>query len=510
LQLRTKALIVVTAVLALLFVVFYSLAQVIILDGSGDLGARVRLYLLVGFAFGLAIAFGAVFVIEKIGISQVYTMAEAVRRIREEDDLSVRLPVAGRDEVSRFAETINMTLDAVEASRQQVEASELRFRSLVESINDVVWEIDGGMVITYVSPRIRDLMGYEPQELVGRTFHELMKGGRNEQTVAAAAKLLGSNRPFDLLATPVVRRDGAIIDLEVSAVPIVDRAGQVTGYRGVARDVSERKRAGEALKKTYDDLELRVQQRTAELKEANDSLETKVEQRTSELASAVQALQAEVAERKRVEQQMLSSLQEKEVLLKEIHHRVKNNLQIISSLLSLQSEHMSAHDPARAFRESQDRIRSMALIHEKLYQARDISRVDFGEYARSLTAYLSRSYVTRPGIAVSVDIEGIALDIDKAIPCGLIINELVSNALKYAFRDGRDGEVRVALARDGNAFTLTVGDNGAGLPPGLDFRDTPSLGLQLVNTLVSQLEGRIELRDGGTGTEYRITFREKG
>ncbi len=274
---------------------------------------------------------------------------------------------------------------------------------------------------------------------------------------------------------------------------------------GAIQDITEQKLTEEKMMQINDELEDRVQLRTAELEEANDNLESNVQQRTAELASAVKALQAEVAERKRVEQQMMSSLQEKEVLLKEIHHRVKNNLQVISSLLSLQSENISDRDPARTFRESQDRVRSMALIHEKLYQSRDISHVDFAEYVRSLAAYLARSYVTGPGIRLVVDIDGIALDIDKAIPCGLIINELVSNSLKYAFPEGRQGEVRIALSRNGDGYTLLVADSGAGLPPGLDFRNTPSLGLQLVNTLVGQLEGTIELTRG-SGTAFTITF----
>jgi two-component sensor histidine kinase len=149
----------------------------------------------------------------------------------------------------------------------------------------------------------------------------------------------------------------------------------------------------------------------------------------------------------------------------------------------------------------------MALIHEKLYQARDISRVNFSEYVRSLTAYLSRSYITGPGIEVVIDIEDVSLDIDTAIPCGLIINELVSNSLKYAFRDGRKGEVRIGLSKEGDGFVLVVEDNGSGMPPGLDFRNTSSLGLQLVNTLVSQLEGSVELLHGA-GTAFRVTFRE--
>ena len=213
----------------------------------------------------------------------------------------------------------------------------------------------------------------------------------------------------------------------------------------------------------------------------------------------------DITERKHAEDQIKASLAEKDVLLKEIHHRVKNNLQIISSLLSLQSENIGSGDQEKTFRDSQNRIRSMALIHEKLYQSKDISRVDFAEYVRSLTAYLSRSYVIGPGVTIVIDIEGVSLGIDMAIPCGLIINELVSNSLKYAFRDRQTGEVRIGLRRSGTVFTLTIADNGPGLPPGVDFRDTPSLGLQLVNTLVEQLEGDIEL-DQSHGTTYRITF----
>jgi PAS domain S-box-containing protein len=356
-----------------------------------------------------------------------------------------------------------------------------------------------------MSPRIRNILGYEPGDVLGRSPFELAPEGEEARLVPLITGMIERQGAFSLVEMKAVRKDGTLADVEISGTPIVGAAGKITGHRGIVRDISEHKRAEAAMRQINDELESRVQQRTADLEEANDSLESNVQQRTAELASAVTALQAEIAERKRVEQQMLSSLQEKEVLLKEIHHRVKNNLQIISSLLSLQSEKISGKDPAMTFRESQDRIRSMALIHEKLYQARDISHVDFAEYVRSLTAYLWRSYVTGPGIELVVDIEDISLDIDKAIPCGLIINELVSNSFKYAFRDGRQGKVRITLSRCGKGNTLVVSDTGAGLPPGVDFRDTPSLGLQLVNTLVSQLEGTIELT-GDSGTTFTITF----
>ena len=212
-------------------------------------------------------------------------------------------------------------------------------------------------------------------------------------------------------------------------------------------------------------------------------------------------------ELKRSNEALSTSLHEKEVLLKEIHHRVKNNLQIISSILSLQSGSACSESQATLLRESQDRIRSMALVHEKLYRSRDLSRINFGEYVRNLTASLAHSYIASPAIRIRVDIRDVFLDIDMAIPCGLIINELVSNSFKYAFRDGRAGEVYISLSGNGQTYTLVVSDDGVGLPPGMDFRNTPSLGLQLVNTLVSQLEGTIEL-DLEKGTSFKITFAE--
>jgi two-component sensor histidine kinase/PAS domain-containing protein len=222
----------------------------------------------------------------------------------------------------------------------------------------------------------------------------------------------------------------------------------------------------------------------------------------------------DITKRKLAEEELMrsnealsASVHEKEVLLKEIHHRVKNNLQIVSSILSLQSDSTGGESLATALKDSQDRIRSMALIHEKLYQSRDISRVDFAEYVRSLTAGLSHSYMTGPGVSIVIDIERIFLDIDQAIPCGLIINELVTNSLKYAFPDRRPGEIRISLARNGGNCVLTVTDNGVGLPPGLDFRNTPSLGLQLACMLTGQLEGTIELDPAG-GTRFKITFAE--
>ena len=224
-----------------------------------------------------------------------------------------------------------------------------------------------------------------------------------------------------------------------------------------------------------------------------------------EHARLYEQAQLEIAERILAEEQLKASLSEKEVLLKEIHHRVKNNLQVISSLLNVQSKYVHDQETLRMLQDSRHRVRSMALVHERLYQAEDLARIDFAKYIRSLASYLIRSYGAGNLIKLAVDLGNVSLSVDTAIPCGLILNELISNSFKHAFPDQRPGQINVSFReRDGN-LVLTVRDNGIGMPAGLDFRNTESLGLQLVNTLVHQLEGSIEL-ESSDGTAFKITF----
>jgi two-component sensor histidine kinase len=216
----------------------------------------------------------------------------------------------------------------------------------------------------------------------------------------------------------------------------------------------------------------------------------------------------DVTDRRMAEEKLRASLHEKEALLKEVHHRVKNNLQVISSMLSLQS--MSRNDSATVslLRESQDRVRSMALIHEQLYQASDLARIDFGRYVDSLTANLLRSYTAGGTVKLNIDVHDILLSIDLAIPCGLIINELVSNSLKHAFPERSGGIITVAMHRDGPEYILVVSDDGAGMPRHVDGASAESFGLQLVDTLVGQLEGSIGFA-GDSGTSYTIRFMDR-
>lgn len=217
----------------------------------------------------------------------------------------------------------------------------------------------------------------------------------------------------------------------------------------------------------------------------------------------------DLSERKKVEETLRALLDEKEVLLKEIHHRVKNNMQIISSLLNLQLSNVKEPGVIAAFRESQNRIQSMALIHERLYQSKDLSRVDFSEYLRNLAIHLFHIYqIDSNVIRLKVDTEEVFLDINTAIPCGLLVNELVSNSLKYAFPGGRSGEVAIELKwRNNQKFKLVVRDNGIGLPEDFDIKNTKSLGIQIVTLLVDQLGGILEFKSNG-GTVFSIEFEE--
>ncbi|MBD2097778.1 PAS domain S-box protein [Trichocoleus sp. FACHB-591] len=219
------------------------------------------------------------------------------------------------------------------------------------------------------------------------------------------------------------------------------------------------------------------------------------------------SIRFDITNRKQIEEDMRTSLREKEVLLKEIHHRVKNNLQIISSLLNLQAQYLNDSAALAIFRESQNRIESMALIHEKLYQSKDMARINASEYIYDLVTNLFYTYeINSEAIALKINIDEIWLGLDTAIPCGLIINELVLNALKHAFPKGHTGEICISFGlRDAHHLMLVVSDTGVGLPRDLDYQNTDSLGLQLVNALTQQLEGVIEINQSN-GVKFEIVF----
>ena len=217
----------------------------------------------------------------------------------------------------------------------------------------------------------------------------------------------------------------------------------------------------------------------------------------------------DVTDRKITEQKLQKSIKEKEMLLKEIHHRVKNNLMIISSLLNLQSTYIKDENSKTIFMESQNRARSMALIHERLYQSTDLKNIDFGDYVKTLATDLYNTYVMdRNLIRMNIETDRLNLDIDTSIPLGLILNELVTNSLKHAFSPGQNGNIDVIFKKQDPNYILEVKDNGKGLPKDMDYKSTGSLGLSLITSLSDQIDANLEYVSH-SGTLFRIIFHEK-
>ena len=371
--------------------------------------------------------------------------------------------------------TIELSLYKYQLERGLRESEE-KYRYLLEKQGEGIACVDTREKVSFCNPVAELIFGVKPGELMGKCLDEFTSAKDfqllKDQTLQRRG---GASSSYEL---DITRADGNPRQLFVTVTPLHDSKGNFTGGLGVFRDDTERTRAREVLRKL-----------NTELRERN------------------QELQQEIAERKKAEEKLRSSLEEKEVLLKEIHHRVKNNLQVVSSLLYLQSDYIRDKESQDVFRESQHRVRSMALVHEKLYQSRDLSRIDFREYIGNLVTHLCKSYAREAGdLALNLDLEQIYLDIGKAIPCGLIINELVTNVMKHAFPDGKKGELQVGFYRDkDNSLTLTVSDNGIGLPEEFDPHKAQSMGLRLVVTLTHQLDGELKVMRG-KGTNFKISF----
>ncbi len=335
-------------------------------------------------------------------------------------------------------------------AEESLKESEERFRSVVESSTDAIIIGDDNMNIISWNMGANEIFGYKYEEIVGKHLStilqmECMEEDGNGEEKCSAENIAILEKPVEIEG---LRNDGTRFPIE-----ILINSWNIDGElfcTAFIRDITQRK-----------DAEVKIK----------------------------------------------SSLKEKEVLLKEIHHRVKNNMQIISSLISLQSDYADNEATIKMFEDSKNRIRSMALIHEKLYQSEDISLIDFSDYIESLAGRLLEVYgVVRRRIELRTNVENIFLDIDAAIPCGLIINELVSNSIKHAFPEGRLGHITIDMNGQDGEYVLMVADDGVGVPEDIDYKNTESLGLQIVQTLTLQLGGKIELESNG-GTRFKIFFK---
>jgi two-component system, sensor histidine kinase PdtaS len=337
-------------------------------------------------------------------------------------------------------------------NRERVETeirhSEQRLRHITDNMLDLIAQSDAQGYFIYTSPSIQMVLGYALEELQGRKIYELVHPQDLDRALRLSQEAFASASPVRL-EIRLQHAGGHYIWMECIGKPILEE-GHLVGIILSGRDISRRKR---------------------------------------------------------MEEKVNSSLKEKEVLLKEIHHRVKNNLQVISSLLNLQSQQIQDPAVSIAFRESQDRVRTMALIHEKLYQSDNLAEIEFSQYINNLSAYLVRSYqANSANIRLNIHCDPIFLDIDTSMPCGLILNELISNALKYAFPENRPGEIWIEMrTAENHQVNLVVADNGIGFDPNFDPLNASSLGLQLVTALVNQIGGELRF-ENCCGTRVEITF----
>lgn len=330
---------------------------------------------------------------------------------------------------------------------KELEKSEMNYRELVETINDVIFILNEDGTVTYISPVIEHISDYRQDDFLGQNFSQFVHpDDMDELELSMQRALAGDLEPSEFR---IFDKNGDIKYVRTSSRPFVSK-GRVMGLRGVLVDITQRKTDEEAIKK---------------------------------------------------------SLQEKEVLLREIHHRVKNNLQIISSLLHLQELSVEEEEIVGLLKESEGRVKSMAMIHEKLYQSPSFTHINFKEYLLKLLSDIFYSYGIPPTGTIKSDlkIDDLNINIDTAIPLGLIINELVTNSVKYAFPEGK-GNIKIEFKSLPGRMVLIIADNGIGLPKDAD-PESETLGLKLVHTLVKQLDGKLEI-NVNDGTEFIITFKE--
>jgi PAS domain S-box-containing protein len=360
-------------------------------------------------------------------------------------------------------------------AKAEMEKTEARYRSLVEKAGIAILVSDRDGSFRYFNKRFADLFGYSVKEMEGMSIQIIVHPEDVGWVMGYHESRFKGEKAPHRYEFRGVRKDGSVLHLEIDVTALRER-GRVVGTRAYIWNITTRKRIEEQLRKAQSELETRVRERTEDLVRTNEALQ--------------------------------NALAEKEVLLREIHHRVKNNLQVISSIINLQSRHAEDDHIRAVLEESRSRIQSMTMVYEQLYHAEDLSRIDFRKYVQDLTRALHASHhIDHEAISLSTDIDDFKLDIGTAVPCGLIISELVLNALKYAFPDNREGKIDVAFrAGDNMECTLIVRDNGIGLPDKVNPESSSTLGLQLVCALVEQLEGSIQITRNN-GVEFIIKFK---
>jgi len=392
-----------------------------------------------------------------------------------------------RGNVSQFIGIIRNITDR-KLAEEALKESEKLFRSYFELPLIGIAIVSPDKKWLAVNDKLCDILGYTRDELLMLTWPDITVHDDLIGEMADYEKMLSGKLKINNLEKRYIKKDGTIIYAKLSSTCVRKSDNSVDYIVALIEDITGRKMIEEELIKHRIHLEERVIERTEELNLINNRL------------------QKEIEERKIAEEKLKSSLKEKEILLKEIHHRVKNNLQIILSLLYIQGDSIHDDIALAKFKESQSQIRSISLVHEKLYQSNDLSRIDFAEYIQGLSSYLFYTYnVDNRLIKLRIKADNIYLPVDKAIPCALIINELITNSLKHAFPKENKGIISIKLRKKDSIYILQFSDNGTGLPEELDINHVNTIGLDLIINLVEQIDGFLEF-DTHKGTSYKITF----
>jgi PAS domain S-box-containing protein len=445
---------------------------------------------------------------------------------------------------------------------------------IVESSDDAIISKSLKGIITSWNKGAENIYGYSAEEIIGKNVSLLAPKQLKNEIMELIKTIKRGERVFHY-ETIRVRKDGEKINVSLTLSPIFDGSRNLMGISTIARDITGRKKADEALRLSniynrslieasldplvtigpdgavtdvnmatekvtgYSRVELLGSDFSVYFTEPEKAREgyqrvfkegfvrdypLKIQHKNGDVTPVlynasvyrdesgvvvgVFAAARDVTKLNKAENDLKKTIKEKNLLLSEVHHRVKNNMQIISSLLNLQTNYVTDDKTINILKESQDRVKAMAILYEKLYLSDDLTEINFEEYIQGLLKGLFYTNNVEEGqVGVAIEIDNIFLNIETSIPCGLIVSELVSNSLKHAFPKGVKGKIRLSLKSVGDKFELIVSDNGIGFPKDLDFRNTGSLGLQLVNSLVNQIDGEISL-DKSDGTRFKILFNE--
>ncbi len=340
--------------------------------------------------------------------------------------------------------------DITERKRAEdaLKQSEQKYRILTESSPDAIYIVDSGHAVLYANMLASTLLGEGLREVIGGPENDSRTAPEQVRKADIIGQVLATGQIIKR-EDRLTGRSGKIIWLDSTFMPLYDEEGSAYSVLGVSHDITDRK-----------------------------TMETQIE----------------------------SSLQEKEYLLKEIHHRVKNNLQVISSLLSMQARKTTDPRVKETLTESQNRVKSIALVHEKLYQSRSFDRIEYGDYLSKVITHLFESFNVNPAqISWNVSAKDVDLNIEQAVPCSLILNEMITNSIKYAFPGGRKGEIAISFVLDDNRYILDYRDNGIGVSAGAGLERSGSLGMQLIHGLTHQLDGTVTI-DTERGVHYTIIF----